>query len=76
MNHPTVSILATVGLLAALAGCSSNTIRVEAIRDPIRFVADRHDAYVRADESLSDLERETYIRTSRLLRELIEEAEK
>ena len=77
-TRPTVSILATVAVLAIASGggCSTSTIRVEAIADPVRLVADRHDAYIQADDTLSDLERETYLRTTSLLRQVIEEAEK
>ena len=72
----TFSLLTSALLTLSILGCSTSTIRVEAIADPIRLVADRHDAYIQADDTLSDLERETYLRTTSLLRQVIEEAEK
>ncbi len=66
--------LATV--FVALAACSTNMIAVEAIEDPTLKVSARHDAYVAADPDLLDLEREIYLRTTELLRRVIEEAKK
>ena len=70
--RPTVSISATVAVLF-VAGCSANSVRISEISGLINIVSDRHDSYVEADESLSDIERSVYMRSTRLLRELVSE---
>lgn len=61
-----------------LSGCglftSAGKIDASVLKDPIEKVAARHDAYVQADESLSEIERRVYLRTTELLQELIREA--
>jgi hypothetical protein len=59
-----------------LAGCASNMIRVEAIDPLIQIVADRHDDYVENDSSLELGKKEAYLRSTELLRRLMEEAKK
>lgn len=67
--------LATALLALAATGCSQpGMVSVSAIDAPVNAVCDRHDAYVEADTSLSDLEKETYLRTTTLLRRVVEEA--
>jgi hypothetical protein len=50
-------------------------IRVSSIAAPARRVMERHDAYVKADESLTDIQRETRLRTSELLERVLKAAE-
>lgn len=68
--------MAVLALAGVLTSCTppSNYIRSEAVDGPFRGVADRHDAYVNADESLDDLERRIYLRDTELLRRLLDEA--
>ncbi len=69
--------LITVALLALfLTSCKTNMIRVGAIDGPIERITERHDDYVRGDESLSGDEKEIYLRSSELLNRIIEEAKK
>lgn len=68
--------LATLALAATLTSCSTSMISVDAIRDPIMLVSDRHDAYVEADPDLSDSEKDIFLRTTELLRKILEEASK
>lgn len=67
-----------VGLLAALllfTGCTSKgMIHVASIEGGLVKVLDRHDTYVQNDQGLSDAQRSTYLRTSQLLRKVMEEA--
>lgn len=67
--------LVILGALAA-SGCKTSMISVDAIKAPLERVLDRHDAYVKADKSLSDLVKQVYLKTSELLRKLLEEASK
>jgi len=69
--------LKTVALVAFLActSCAAD-LRVKAVAGPMRRVMKRHDAYVRADDTLSDLQRETQLRTSELLERVLTEAER
>jgi hypothetical protein len=67
-----------VGVLAFSAmSCSApRTISVDAIEPGLIEVLDRHDKYVQADQSLDELLKRIYLRTSELLRLLMEEAKK
>ena len=73
--------LATLMLLALLMGCSQGatsvqkgTILVGSIDELTYRVADRHDSYVSADQGLSDSERADYLRSTELLRKVMQEA--
>lgn len=59
-----------------LAACKTDMIRVGAIDGPILRITERHDGYVREDESLSGDEKEIYLRSSELLNRIIEQAKK
>lgn len=78
-RNPRSAVLALL-LVVCMAGCSSGTMKgyvsVEAIGPSVGIMADRHDGYVAADTSLSDVERRTALRTSQILRTVIEEARK
>ena len=69
-------IAATVLFLTPLVGCANKgMIHVSSIAVPLRAVAERHDAYVTEDASISELERRIYLRSSSLLIEAIDAAE-
>ena len=51
-------------------------ISVDAIAKPLRRVMKRHDVYIKADQTLTDLQRETRLRTTELLERVLQEAEK
>ncbi len=69
---PKTSLWAAILVLSACA--PSNYIRVDAIDGPLNRVCDRHDAYTSADTSLTDLQRRTRLKTTELLRKVVEEA--
>lgn len=58
-----------------LVGCKG-MIHINSIKPSLTIVADRHDRYVRADPGLTSVERETQLRTTELLRQILEEASK
>lgn len=61
--------------LVMLTGCCTG-IRPEALDKTLVPVLDRHDAYVRGDESLSPVQKRVYLRSSQELRKVHEEAKK
>lgn len=69
-------ILGAVLPLFLLMSCQTGMIRADSIDGAVNRVADRHDAYVRDDDSLSDDEKSIYLRTTELLRRLLAEAQK
>lgn len=68
-------------LAASLAGCGAITcsnepsIAAADIAEPLELVAARHDAYVLSDETLTPEERDVYLRTSEMLRVLVDQAQ-
>lgn len=80
-RRETATALAGVCLLvlAGSSGCQGaqkGYVSVSAIEGSVRIVADRHDAYVAADTGLSESERQTRLRTTELLRQVVNEASK
>jgi len=72
-----IAKLTLVALLAfPLASCESDMINVAALRPGLEKVLDRHDNYVKADQSLSDVLRKVYLQTTQLIRKILEEASK
>jgi hypothetical protein len=69
-----VLLLAVLAL--PLAGCQTGMVRVDAIEPALTSVMERHDTYVKEDPNLTDLMKEIYLRTTELLRKLLEEAKK
>lgn len=67
-----------IGLLTAvlaLPACApAGYISVDAIDGPLNRVCERHDTYTTADTSLTDLQRRTRLKTTELLRKVVEEA--
>ncbi len=58
-----------------LIGCQpSQTIDAKAMNGVARPVLDRHDAYVNADTALLPVQKETYLRSSILVRDLLDES--
>ena len=74
------ALLVLVASALALGGCQSGgggTIRAEAIKPIATTVLDRHDSFVRGTiraEDLSDVEKETFLRSSQIMRETLEAA--
>lgn len=63
--------------LLVLTGCGTpGYVRADAIEGTVKGLVQRHDAYVGADESLSELTRRIHLRDGELLLRLIEEAQK
>lgn len=54
----------------------NETVTAERLHDPLINVADRHDVYVRGDETLTQLDQRIYLRTSDILRGVLSDAEK
>jgi hypothetical protein len=67
-----VLLLAVLAL--PLAGCHPGMVRVDAIEPALTGVMERHDTYVKEDPKLSELAKEIYLKTTELLRKLLEEA--
>lgn len=69
-------LMLIVAVLAMVTvGCgSAEAIRPDAIQGSVMDVCSRHDAYVKADENLSDLERRTYLASSALLIQVVNTA--
>ena len=66
-----------VGALCALlvTGCGPDkVVGAEAMAGVMYPVLERHDAYVEADQSLTGVEQSTALRSSALMRELVETA--
>lgn len=65
-------------LVLAASGLSSCTTGIlsEDIEAPLKKVRLRHDKYIEADTALSSLQKRTYLRTTELLENLVEEAKK
>jgi len=68
--------LLLVVLFMPAMGCQKGMIHVDAIEPALTSVIERHDAYVKADQTLTELAKEIYLRTTELLRKLMEEAKK
>lgn len=59
----------------SLSGCGPDqTIDAKALNGVVRPVLERHDEYVEKDSSLQQVERDTYLRSSELVRQLVDEA--
>ena len=60
--------------LILLTGCSRGMIDVNAVDDLVYEVANRHDVYVAGDQNISEGARVDYLRSTELLRKIMEEA--
>lgn len=65
--------LLTLSLLA-LSACSSGMIHVDAINGLVGPITARHDGYVQNDPALSEELKSDYLRSSAILRAVLEEA--
>lgn len=68
--------LAGVLAFSAFSCAPARHISVDAVEPALIEVLDRHDTYVNADESLPEFIKNLYLRTTELLRKLLEEAKK
>jgi hypothetical protein len=78
-RRKTRTVAATILSLSACAVlgacCPQKAIDADAVSEPLIRVADRHDHYVDQDASLTDAEKRTYLRTTELLREIVDAAQ-
>lgn len=67
--------ITAVAVCVTLVGCGpKKTIDAEAMNGVARPVLERHDSYVRDDASLEQVEKDTFLRSSELVRQLLDEA--
>lgn len=64
-------------LIAALsASCATDMVRITEIADLVTAVSDRHDAYVTADPTVTDEQKRVFLRSTTLLRMVIEKVDR
>ena len=66
-------ILLLICVLLAVGGCKG-MIAVDSVDGILQPVLDRHDAYVTADPNLAVVERSTFLRSTELLRRVVDTA--
>ena len=71
----TLAMLTLLLVLFVLVGCKGTKIDANAFNGVMEPVLERHDFYVTNDDSLSDAERESFLRSSALMRSIVETAE-
>jgi hypothetical protein len=70
-----IPFLFVIAIVFVAPGCMrKGYVKVSAIEGLVDKVSTRHDAYVDADDSLSDLKKRTYKRSTELLRKVVAEA--
>ena len=62
--------LVAILLALACAGCGAPRISAEATAPAMRLVLERHDAYVKDDAALSEVERDVALNTTAALAEV------
>jgi hypothetical protein len=68
-------IVVALACIWTFQGCvASGQIAAEDIHPALHLVCDRHDAYVHADTTLTSIQSQTYLRSSELLRLIVDEA--
>ena len=67
-------VRSVVVILVCLVAASCTGLNAKAIQPLAHDVADRHDQYVEGDTSLSDLEKTTALRSSKILVDTIDES--
>jgi 1,4-dihydroxy-2-naphthoate octaprenyltransferase len=73
------SILLVVITLGMLSGCCKGHIAAEAVDGLVTKVADRHDRFVKGEATAEDKDpknKETFLRSTELLRKVVSEAKK
>lgn len=71
----TLIALALILAIVPLAGCTcKGMVRAEAVAPLIEDVAKRHDALVEADAGMTEAQKEVALRSTEILRRLMEEA--
>ena len=63
-------------VLAGVAGCCKGHIRADSIDGLVDKVATRHDDYVQKDATLKDADKAIFLRSTELLRKVVDEAKK
>lgn len=71
---PAAAGLLLAACLAFPGCCGAGAVRAEAIAPAVEKVSARHDAYVKADASLSEVDRRIFLRSTELLRKVLAEA--
>ena len=75
MKKSGIMLLAAAALAVACVGCqSTGTIQAAAVDTPMRACLDRHDAYVQADTTLDATQKSTYLRSSEIVRKVLDAA--
>ncbi len=75
MKKKIAQLVGLAALSALLVGCCPpQTINANAVSQPLQDVSARHDAYINADESLSETEQSIFLRDTELLNMIVDEA--
>lgn len=70
-----IPLVLVVAILFIGPGCMrKGYVKVGAIEGLVEKVSTRHDAYINADDSLSDLKKRVALRSTALLRKVVAEA--
>jgi hypothetical protein len=70
-----IGILVCLTSLWLCQGCvAPGQIAAGDIQDAVHIVSDRHDTYVQSDTTLTEVQSETYLRSTELLRLIVDEA--
>jgi hypothetical protein len=72
-----IRAFAALALLVGLSGCcEQGMVRAGALDPVFQAVRARHDAYVTADPKLSAADKATFLRSSKLIQDVLDEAQK
>lgn len=74
MKQRLMLLIFCVLIMPTAVGCETGMIRASALDRTLNPVMDRHDKYVEADQTLTPEERRLQLRSTVLLRRLIQEA--
>ena len=74
ITSPFTCLLLFVALLSAGSGCCKGHIRATEIEGNIKWVTQRHDHCVNNHLEIDDWKKETFLRSSILLRDVVQEA--
>lgn len=69
-------LLAGILAFGAMSCSAPRTVSVDAIEPGLELIMQRHDEYVKADQSLDEFLKDVYLRSTKLIRLLLEEAKK